>query len=97
MKDYARKFYKSPAWKRMRAYVIKRDGGLCRECWGQGRLTPAAEVHHIIEITPDNIDDPDVALNPENLISLCRECHKARHGIRTGRYTFDELGRVIIK
>ena len=96
MREFARSFYKTQAWKRLRDDIMKRDGGICRDCWDKGMLTPAEEVHHIIPLTPDNISDPDIALNPSNLVCLCRECHKARHGIRKGRYRFDELGRVII-
>ena len=97
MRDFARSFYKSQAWKRLRNDIMKRDGGICRDCWDRGMLTPAEEVHHIIPLTPDNISDPDIALNPENLVSLCRDCHKARHSEKPIRYTVDEMGRVIIR
>ena len=36
-------------------------------------------MHHIIHLTPDNINNPEVTVNPNNLISLCGECHKAIH------------------
>jgi len=97
MRDFARAFYKSQAWKQMRDYVYRRDGGLCRDCWDRGMLTPAEEVHHIIPITPDNITDEAITLNPDNLVSLCRGCHQQRHSSRAIRYAVDEFGRVIIK
>ena len=63
----------------------------------KGLVVPAVEVHHITELTPDNINDPSVSLNLDNLVSLCRECHRARHTGRVSRYEVDELGRVKIK
>lgn len=37
------------------------------------------EVHHKIPLTPNNINDVNVTLNPENLIYLCKECHNKEH------------------
>ena len=75
---------------------MHRDSFLCQDCLAEGRYTPAEEVHHIEPLTPDNISDQSIALNPDNLVSLCRECHKARHSTRQSRYEVDELGRVKI-
>lgn len=97
MRDFARTFYRSQAWRDVREFCIHRDAYLCQDCLAKGKYTPAEEVHHIIELTPENIQSPSVALNPDNLVSLCRECHRARHGSRTERYEVDELGRVKIK
>ena len=96
MQDWAVSFYKSAAWKSMRDAIWKRDAGLCVDCRKRGRVTAAEEVHHIVPLAPNNINDPDVTLNPELLVSLCRECHKARHGARQHRYQVDEFGRVTI-
>ena len=94
MKEFARTFYKSKAWKDTRDYIIRRDGYLCADCMRAGKYTPAEEVHHIIELTPENITDERITLNPDNLISLCRECHRKRHGARDRRYKVDDMGRV---
>ena len=96
MKPYAEAFYKSNAWRLCRDNAIRRDKYLCVDCMKHGRHTPAEEVHHIKPITPENINDPEITLNLDNLVSLCRECHKARHGEREPRrYKVDEYGRVI--
>lgn len=99
MKDWAKFFYKSRQWQHVREYVMQRDRRLCQDCLAKGIITPAEEVHHIIPLQPENITDPSITLNEENLIALCRECHKARHGEHTEekRYTVDEAGRVIIR
>lgn len=100
MKPWAAKFYGSPAWQNIRDTAIRRDNYLCVDCWKQGKLTPAAEAHHIIELTQDNINDPTISLNLDNLVSLCRDCHSARHQTRHGkrrrRYKVDKYGRVTI-
>ena len=70
--DFARAFYKSTQWKKQRAYILKRDGYICTE---EGCYNPATEVHHIIELTPENIHDPRISLAESNLRSLCHDCH----------------------
>lgn len=96
MQIWAEAFYNSGAWKQVRELAKKRDHYLCVDCAKHGRITPVEEVHHIIPLTPDNIDDTNITLSLDNLVSLCRECHKARHGARQHRYKVDELGRVTI-
>lgn len=102
-KDFAKRFYDSKAWSEARAYALKRDRYLCQDC----KSAPAEEVHHIEWLTPDNINDPRVSVNPDNLISLCYDCHKARHKGQTkhharkpdafaiNKYEFDAAGRPI--
>lgn len=98
MRDFAKTFYRSQAWRDVREYCMHRDSFLCQDCLKEGRYTPAEEVHHIEPLTPENINSPSVSLNPDNLISLCRECHKKRHGAKQNdRYEVDELGHVRIK
>jgi 5-methylcytosine-specific restriction protein A len=69
----ARRFYQSPAWRSLRLVKLRRDP-LCQDCEGHGRLTPATEVHHELE----RRDRPDLALDLDNLASLCRPCHNRR-------------------
>lgn len=95
MKPYAVAFYKSKAWKTCRASYMERVGGLCEDCLELGRLTPAEIVHHVQEITPENINDPSITLNQANLRAVCRECHAIEHGAHVRRFKVDELGRVI--
>lgn len=53
-----------------------RDKYLCQR---DGCYNPAEEVHHIKELTPENINDVNISLNLDNLICLCYECHKKIH------------------
>ena len=95
MKKWAERFYKGTNWQQLRDTIMKRDGYLCQDCKARGKITPAEEVHHIIELTPNNINDASITLNPDNLVSLCRECHRQRHGAK--RWKVDANGNVIIK
>lgn len=94
MKPYAERFYKSPQWKKCRDAYMRSTGGLCEDCYKEGRIVPAEEVHHKIFITPQNINDPSITLNPGNLVALCRECHRKRHGASERRYVVDSNGMV---
>lgn len=106
MKDWARSFYHSKPWLQVRDFVIRRDRGMCQRCLREGRVNVGEIVHHEIPLTPQNIDDPDIALNPERLEYVCKECHEAIHaelgeGALNGRkpvelrVTFDEYGNVL--
>ena len=74
MREFAKEFYLSPAWRRAREYVFRRDAGLCVECGDPGEI-----VHHKTPLTPENIRDPSVSLGEDNLELLCRKCHGLKH------------------
>ena len=90
--SFAHTFYKSGAWmKCARGYRQSRHG-LCERCLKKGLIVPGREVHHKIRLTPENISDPSIALNWDNLELLCKDCHMEEHN-RT-RWRTDELGHV---
>lgn len=95
MKDFAESFYKSKAWQRCRASFVKAKGGLCERCMAEGIAEAGVIVHHKIELTPENINRPEITMNFDNLELLCRRHHAEAHGARVRRYKIDELGRVI--
>lgn len=94
-RTFAKAFYKSKAWLNCREAYIKSQRGLCEECLKEGRLTPAEIVHHKVELTPENINDPNISLNFDNLEAVCHACHDKIHDRRKRRYHVDELGNVI--
>ncbi len=64
------RFYAHPRWRRLRkSFLI--ENPLCDECKKAGRIEPAIDVHHIKERT----SHPDLALDWDNLQSLCKPCH----------------------
>lgn len=97
MKDFAESFYKSRQWQHCRNSFAKSKGGLCEKCLESGKITAGVIVHHKIHITPENINNPDITLNWDNLVLLCRDCHAQMHGKPQKRYVVDDLGNVIIK
>jgi 5-methylcytosine-specific restriction protein A len=74
------KIYSSQAWQKLRnAYLMQFP--LCEECLNKGIITPADEVHHIQPILTgkDYYEMQAIALNPDNLKSLCSKCHHEIH------------------
>lgn len=72
-------FYHGKAWQHTRAAYIKSVGGLCERCLAKGKVTPGYIVHHKHYITEDNINDPNITLNWNNLEYLCFACHQEEH------------------
>ena len=68
-------FYHSQQWQRMRQRILRRDAYMCQNCKRYGKQIEAVEVHHIQHLE----DCPELALDPDNLISLCRKCHRKAH------------------
>lgn len=98
-KAFAKKFYSTSAWRECRnAYAASR-GHLCERCISRGILSYGEIVHHKIELTPENIDNPDVTLNFQNLELLCRFCHAEVHDQRKNsrRFSIGPNGEIIIK
>ena len=91
---FARQFYMSRTWRRCRTAYAASKGGLCERCWSKGLIIPGEEVHHKVKLTPENINDPAVSLNWDNLELLCKNCHMEEHN-RT-RWRADELGHVAL-
>ena len=99
---FAKRFYKSAAWKHAREAYIRSVDGLCERCLKAGTLRPGEIVHHKVHLHPGNIDDPKVSLAFENLEYVCRDCHAAEHpeiyGIEEKpkpRVCFDANGNIV--
>ena len=45
-------------------------------------------MHHKEELTDENLTDWNIALNPNNLETLCDECHAAEHNPSCGLSDF---------
>ena len=88
---YADAFYCSHEWRRCRVgYASKVI--YCERCAKRGMTVPGDEVHHKIRLTRENINDPSVTLNWDNLELLCFRCHDEEHMKR--RYRADAWGHV---
>lgn len=92
MKEWAKGFYLSAAWKDTRdAYLMSQDY-ICERC-GE----PAKIVHHKKHMTKANINDVNVSLSWSNLEALCQDCHNKEHHKqeRGMRYRFDKDGNIL--
>lgn len=99
-REFARSFYKGKAWIKCKNSYIKSVHGLCERCLKDGKIVTGWIVHHKVVLTPDNIGDPDITLNHNNLEYLCQDCHnKEHHGskddvVREG-FMFNEYGELV--
>lgn len=93
MKDYAKTFYNSKAWKDCRKSYINKMHKICEKCGGLATI-----VHHKIYLTPNNINDPAIALSHDNLEAVCQDCHNVEHHgkpLADVGYTFTEAGEIV--
>ncbi|WP_246053938.1 HNH endonuclease signature motif containing protein [Paenibacillus anaericanus] len=73
-------FYKTTAWKKCRIVILERDHYLCQPCLKKGIITTANTVHHIKSLE----DYPELALDEDNLESICPTCHNKEHPEKGG-------------
>lgn len=93
-KYFAKVFYSSKQWQDCRNEYIRQRHYLCEDCLRRGIYKPGVIVHHKIHLDPINVNDPSIALNPENLELLCRECHAAAHGKKPKRFKVGPNGEI---
>lgn len=89
-------FYRSREWQKLLQQIkqerLDEDGQIiCEEC---GRpIVRAYDIigHHKTELTPENVNDYDISLNPENIALVHHRCHNIIHdklGMKTTREVF---------
>lgn len=74
-------------WEKARKAVLIRDSYLCQSCLAKGRPTPATEVHHMVAKAHGGGDEP------ENLISICHECHSEATIRQAGKRVRQRVGQ----
>lgn len=89
MKEYARSFYNSKAWRDISRLYMASKHYVCERCGGVASIC-----HHKRYITPKNINDPAVTLSMDNLECLCQDCHNQEHSAKVCRAVFDENGNM---
>lgn len=95
MRSIGKEFYKSKAWKECRIAYLARQP-LCERCLQRGEIVPAQIVHHKIYLNQVNVENPEIALNFDNLEAVCLDCHNKEHFAEKieRRWKFDEKGRL---
>ena len=94
--EFASRFYKSQAWKKCREEYARQHKYLCENCLEHGLYRPGEIVHHVIPLTPENIEIPEITLSFSNLRLVCRDCHAAEHDTKKKfrRFVVDSCGNV---
>ena len=70
-----KRFYASKEWIIKRAKILRRDNNECQSHKRQGKYAKATCVHHKKHLR----DYPELALDDDNLESLCDACHNIEH------------------
>ena len=84
-------FLSSDPWINFRLMLIAERGNKCQRC---GKIIPRSiDIigHHKIELTPENVHDYNISLNPENVDLVCFGCHNAIHK----RFGQQKKGRTV--
>ena len=94
-------FYTSWAWRKCRKAFVNAKGNLCECCLKRGIIEPGSkdrplEVHHIIPLTAENITNPEITLNWDNLELLCKSCHDEHRERLQRRWRVGADGRVVL-
>lgn len=72
-------FYTGRKWVTFRLTLINERGNKCQMC---GDIIPRAKDiigHHKVELTPENVHDHNISLNPELVELVCFDCHNKEH------------------
>lgn len=90
--EFSFAFYHGMPWRRTQKAYIESQQRVCERCGDMAEL-----VHHKIHLTPQNINDPDIALGWDNLQALCRRCHAEVHGNSAcaNGLRFDDAGNLV--
>jgi len=77
-------FYKSPEWINLRKQLmIHRSspikGLVCKHCHEAILRGIDCVGHHIQELTPLNVNDANISLNPKNELLVHHRCHNTLH------------------
>lgn len=102
-------FYNSKVWKTVRRNVWLKQNLLCFKCGkpvyvdGISKWLPKEKrrigiVHHKIHLDNSNVYNPNITINEDNLIGVCKECHELEHhqDLSTRKEVmFDDIGNLI--
>lgn len=72
-------FYSSQEWQAFRMLVIAERGLRCEHCGKLVARSSELTLHHKTELTPENVQDVNISLNPDNIMVVHHECHNEIH------------------
>lgn len=102
-KEWTNGFYTSKEWRKTRDAYYRFQCGRCERCMAEvlagvrrvEDINPGIIVHHKKELTPENINDPAVALSFDNLELLCDEHHNRQHNVYLNK--LDQYVKHVLK
>lgn len=72
-------FYASDEWINLRQLLINDRGNKCQRCGKIIARSIDIHAHHKEELTPENVKDRNISLNPDKIELICRDCHDKEH------------------
>jgi hypothetical protein len=84
-------FYASESWAKLRQLLIIERGYKCERCGLLAKDSKKIIGHHKIELTPENVMDLSISLNPDNVEIICFDCHNKEHR----RFGYSGKGRKV--
>ena len=95
-----KKLYSDRLYQKIRKLYFM-EHPLCEECLKEGKTVQARDVHHKQSPFNDNLSMVEryaLLRNPNNFISLCRDCHQKAHGnIKKKNWKKISENQVILK
>lgn len=94
-KEWAQAFYRSKAWVTCRIGYMLSQNYVCERCGDTAKIC-----HHKTWLTAENITNPRVTLNWDNLEAVCQDCHNIEHhstNATADGLTFNSKGELIQK
>jgi hypothetical protein len=85
-------FYASEKWQNFRLNLIVERKPICERCKEVVLDTKKLIGHHKEELTPENVNDYSVSLNPNLVELICHNCHNKEHG----RFGYKKTKEVFI-
>lgn len=81
MAKYAvlKSFYASEKWINFRLGLINERGTKCSRCGERIARSRDLIGHHKVELTPENVYDYTISLNPDQVDLVCFDCHNKEH------------------
>ncbi len=87
-----RDFYRSREWTSLRMMLMAQRGPVCEMCGNLITNSTNLIGHHTEELTPENIHDHNISLNPDKVKLICRDCHDREHQ----RFGYVNVGRQVL-
>jgi hypothetical protein len=90
-----KQFYNSKAWTDFRKIIIAERNNICEECGKFILESKHITIHHIKELTLENVNDYNISLSEDNVKVVCHKCHNDIHE-RFGARKVKERGIYIV-